>query len=215
MKLSLVIPVFNEQSRIKRGIDSAFDYLTRQTFSWELIIVDDGSTDKMAEVLSETINDQRSTSSRVHLLRTQRNFGKGHAIRVGVEAAEGDYIIFSDIDFSVPIEFTEEFLKALKKYDIAIGSRRLGESKVTKHQHQLRESLGQPHGDDTVVQQLGRLVVDHPRAHPIAIIRCPVRRRRRRRTPEHRPDERPLLVGQPVLALDPRTSHVVSRHHLD
>ena len=68
--------------------------------------------------------------------------GKGHAIRIGVEAAEGQLIFFSDIDFSVSLNQLPAFINALRKTDMAIGSRRLHDSNVIKHQNQLRETLG-------------------------------------------------------------------------
>lgn len=142
-KLSLIIPVYNEEKRVKKGLATALNYLKKQAYPWELIIIDDGSTDRTIGVLSATNYELLTTNYRVHILRTHRNFGKGHAIRLGVEAAEGDYIIFSDIDFSVPIESTEKFIAALKNNKVAIGSRRLRNSKVTKKQNKIRESLGQ------------------------------------------------------------------------
>jgi len=134
-KISIIIPVYNEEKRIKKGLATALNYLKKQAYPWELIIVNDGSID--------TTIDKIKMGDDIHLLNTHRNFGKGHAIRVGVEAAEGDYFIFSDIDFSVPIETTGQFIAALKNNKVVIGSRRLRESEVTKKQNKLRESLGQ------------------------------------------------------------------------
>ena len=135
MHLSIVIPVYNEAKRLKTGLDLVLNYLKLQPYSWEIIIVDDGSIDASTSGVA-------LGSPEVKLIRTAKNFGKGHAIRVGVEASRGEYIIFSDIDFSVPPEFISPFLIALKSTDIVIGSRRLRQSRVTQHQHFLRESLG-------------------------------------------------------------------------
>ena len=132
MDLSLVIPIYNETKRLSRGLKLALNYLKSQQFTWEIVVVDDGSTDIRTSV----------TNTEVKIIRTARNFGKGHAIRVGIDAAVGDYIVFSDIDFSVPITYLPQFLSALKKSDMAIGSRRLSESWIIKHQSLLRESLG-------------------------------------------------------------------------
>lgn len=140
MKLSLILPVFNESRRLKTGLTQAIDYLNRQNYSWEIIVVDDGSTDSSTSevVLSEV----EGTPGTVKFIRTSRNFGKGHAIRIGVEVATGDYIVFSDIDFSVAIDHLVQFLAALKSIDIAIASRRLPQSRIAQHQPLLRESLG-------------------------------------------------------------------------
>jgi len=133
--VSLILPVYNESKRIQTGLKAAISYLEKQPYSWEIIVVDDGSTDVNTSGVA-------LDSPEVKLIRTTRNFGKGHAIRVGVEASRGEYIIFSDIDFSVPPEFISPFLTVLKSTDIVIGSRRLRQSHVTQHQHFLRESLG-------------------------------------------------------------------------
>lgn len=135
VKLSLVIPVYNETQRLKAGLHTAINYLQKQTYSWEIIVVDDGSLDKTARIARQFIPP-------IHLLKTSRNFGKGHAIRTGVAAATGNYLIFSDIDFSVPITYLPKFLSALKTFDIVIGSRRLPTSHIARHQSLLRESLG-------------------------------------------------------------------------
>lgn len=145
MKLSLIIPVYNESRRINPGIRLALDYLHRQKYSWEIIVIDDGSTDSSTSEVAASRRDPAKrtwTPRTVKLIRIARNFGKGHAIRIGVEASRGDYIAFSDIDFSVPPQFISQFLFHLKSTDIVIGSRRLRKSRVIRHQHFLRESLG-------------------------------------------------------------------------
>jgi len=133
MKLSLVLPVYNETHRLKTGLKLALNYLKRQSYSWEIIVVDDGSTDASTSGVPRTVK----------LIKTSRNFGKGHAIHLGVAASRGDYIIFSDIDFSVPPRFITKFLSALKSADVVIASRRLSQSRIAKHQSYLRETLGQ------------------------------------------------------------------------
>lgn len=139
MKISLIIPVYNERSRIKPGLNLALDYLRLQPYSWEIIVIDDGSTDAST---SDRWSASWRNSPEVKLIRTSRNFGKGHAIRIGVAVASGDYIVFSDIDFSVSLDHLPKFLYALKRFDIAIASRRLPASRITQHQPFLRESLG-------------------------------------------------------------------------
>lgn len=131
--LSLIIPVYNEKKRFRKGLKTALDYLSSQQYTWELIIVDDGSTDG---------SNLNTLDPNFYILRTHKNFGKGHGLRLGVEAASGQHIIFSDIDFSVPIESIDHLLKSLNKYPVVIGSRRLGKSKVKKHQPILRETFG-------------------------------------------------------------------------
>lgn len=130
--LSLIIPIYNETRRLEKGLHHALAYLQSQSYSWEIILVDDGSTDNSAKLIPDQVS----------LIRTARNFGKGHAIRLGVEAAKGDYIFFSDIDFSVSLDHLPKFISQLKTHQVVIGSRRLSSSHITQHQPSIRESLG-------------------------------------------------------------------------
>ena len=139
-RLSLILPVFNESRRLEKGLSKAVRYLLAQKYSWEIIVVDDGSTDSTPLIYSRFIHHYPQLP--VYYMRIAHNFGKGHAVRVGVEAAGGNIIIFSDIDFSVSLDHIPFFLTALDTADIAIASRRLFDSKVTKHQPKIRESLG-------------------------------------------------------------------------
>lgn len=138
MYLSLLIPAFNEALRIKPGLEKAIDFLKKQDFSWEIIVINDGSQDNTTTIVSSLAKKEKN----LKLISSGKNFGKGHSIRLGVEAASGDFIVFSDADFSVPIKFTPLFLKKLKKVDMVCGSRRIEGSRITKHQNFFRESLG-------------------------------------------------------------------------
>jgi dolichyl-phosphate beta-glucosyltransferase len=137
--LSLVIPVYNETQRLSKGLKYALDYLSKQKYTWEVILVDDGSTDKtyfFAQKISKNI-------SKCKILQHATNLGKGAAIRTGILYAQGKYILFSDIDFSTPITELPKLLKSLKNHQIAIGVRRHKNSRVMVHQKPLRELLGQ------------------------------------------------------------------------
>lgn len=139
-KLSLIIPIFNETRRLEKGLDHALSYLQTQSYPWEIIVVNDGSTDNTQKLASKILSSLASAP--IYLLNIPKNFGKGHALRCGVEIATGDMIFFSDIDFSVSLTHLPAFISALQTADIAIASRRLSDSKVTKHQPTIRESLG-------------------------------------------------------------------------
>ena len=77
------------------------------------------------------------------LLRHEKNYGKGRAVRTGMQAAKGDILLFSDADFSTPIEESQKLLNCLLQgYDVAIGSRALPDSNVEIHQSWARETLG-------------------------------------------------------------------------
>lgn len=140
MELSLIIPAYNEELRISATLQHILDYLHRQGESFEILIVDDGSTDHTRAVVQYFIEHY---PQEVKLLKNPRNRGKGYSIKRGVEEATGDIILFSDADLSTPIEEMEKLLPYLKEdYDIAIGSRALPESKIMVHQPWYRENMG-------------------------------------------------------------------------
>jgi dolichyl-phosphate beta-glucosyltransferase len=130
--VSLIIPVYNETVRLTSGLEKILLYLSHQKYSWELIIVDDGSTPPV------TIH-KKFPISVYHL---PMNSGKGRAIAYGVEKARGRTILFTDIDLSVPIETIQPVLTALKQYPVVIGSRRTEGAKIVVHQTAARELSG-------------------------------------------------------------------------
>lgn len=127
--LSLVIPAYNEQSRLPTTLEKMRAFLSRATFGYEVLVVDDGSQDRTAAVVEEAACD----FPHLRLLR-ERHRGKGHAVRKGMLAASGHYVMFCDADLSMPIEEVVKFPEALRgPYRIAIasrevaGARRVGE----------------------------------------------------------------------------------------
>lgn len=138
--LSLVIPAFDETARIGPSLREMAAYLAEQPFASELLVVDDGSRDGTFEVLRELAP---SLPVPLRGLRCARNRGKGHAIKVGVAAAAGERVLFSDADLSTPIEESERLLAALDAgADVAIGSRKIEGANITVHQPWLRERMG-------------------------------------------------------------------------
>lgn len=137
--ISIIVPVFNEENRVEAGFPSLFSYLENNFEKWEVIYVDDGSTDRTYTKLE--LAAQKYPGLR--LLRIPTNTGKGNAVRQAFQVSEGDLIIFSDADFSTPIEEIETLFSYIDKgFDIAIGSRSLDESNVEIRQAWLRQSLG-------------------------------------------------------------------------
>lgn len=116
-RVSLIVPVYNEEHRL-HTLSRILRFLQGQPFEWEWLIVDDGSTDRTAELVEAFARPYE----RVRLLRAPHG-GKGHAVRTGMLAARGQLCFFSDIDLSVPIEELPRFLPALERADVAIGSR--------------------------------------------------------------------------------------------
>ncbi len=136
--LSVIIPAYNEEKRLPESLKSALDFLKRQPYSWEIIVSDDGSSDGTARLAREMLQGYPH-----QVLVAPANRGKGHAVRQGILAAEGQYVLHSDADFSTPIEEVSRFLKYLENdFDIVIGSRALPDSKIEIHQNLLRETMG-------------------------------------------------------------------------
>ncbi|MCS6808061.1 MAG: glycosyltransferase family 2 protein [Bacteroidota bacterium] len=137
--LSLIIPAYNEANRLEPSLCKALEYFECCSYSVEILVVNDGSTDATREV-AERVAMQ---DARVRLLEQPYNMGKGAAVRCGMMAAEGEYRIFSDADFSTPIHEVERVLERLEQgVDVCIGSRGLRPSLVGKHQPWYREKLG-------------------------------------------------------------------------
>jgi dolichyl-phosphate beta-glucosyltransferase len=123
--LSVVIPAYNESARLPDSLQKVLDYLETRDYPYEVLVVDDGSSDNTAGLAEDFIKQSaiRSPQSAIRVIRNPHR-GKGYAVRTGMLAAQGRYILYSDADFSAPIEEVEKLLKYLQgKYDIAIGSR--------------------------------------------------------------------------------------------
>lgn len=137
--LSLIIPAYNEAFRIRQTIQTAARYLEARDYTWELVIVDDGSVDGTLDAAKSCLGE----SSQIRLISYQPNRGKGYAVRQGVFAARGEYIAFSDADFSAPLEELSKLFDAIDRgYEVAIGSRAVKESQLGAHQPLYRELGG-------------------------------------------------------------------------
>lgn len=137
-KLSIVIPAYNEEQRIGKTLDRICDYM-KGSGPYELIVVDDGSSDNTAGVVREAMEKHPAIS----LLQNGVNRGKGYSVRRGVLHSKGRFILMSDADLSTPIEEIEKLYKELEDgYDISIGSRALSESLILKRQPWYRQLMG-------------------------------------------------------------------------
>ncbi len=118
--LSVVIPAYNEEGRIELTLNEVHAYLCREHADFELIVVDDGSSDGTAALVSEFAEKH----SGVELVSYSANRGKGHAVRVGMLRARGNLILFCDADLATPIEELVGLNEAMQAgAEIAIGSR--------------------------------------------------------------------------------------------
>ena len=119
--LSVVIPAFDEEQRIVDTLGKVVDYLGSQSYTWEVVVVDDGSTDDTASVVSSFSPDCGNLS-----LISVSHGGKGWAVNKGMLRARGEYRFLCDADLSMPIEHLSRFLPPENGgYDIAIGSREI------------------------------------------------------------------------------------------
>lgn len=129
--LSVVIPAYNEEINLKRGVlDSVSEYLKKKDFTWEVLILNDGSKDGSAKILKEFCSRRKGFE-----FFDEPHRGKGGTIIRGSELASGRYILFTDMDQSTPIDQFDKFIKKFKNgSDVVIGSRdgRPGQSFVRK-----------------------------------------------------------------------------------
>lgn len=134
--ISVVIPAFNESARIVYTLNSILQYAARGGRIVEIIVVDDGSTDGTASIVTGLVT-RRAASDEVAadadpaiwVIRSERNFGKGHSVRKGMVQAVGDAVLMCDADMSAPIRQVERLLAALDTgCEVAIGSRDMPEA---------------------------------------------------------------------------------------
>lgn len=117
--LSIIIPAYNEEHRLPRTLEQIFTFLDKQSYTAEILIVENGSNDRTFEVAQKFAKQRK----RVHLFREEKR-GKGNAVRRGMLEAQGLYRFLCDADLSMPIPEVNKFLPpVLKDVDIAIGSR--------------------------------------------------------------------------------------------
>lgn len=144
---SVVIPCFNEEQRLPDTVERIERYLDARKAAYELILVDDGSTDRTRAVMDAAARHHAS----VRIEAMPHNRGKGRALATGVAAAKGDEILVTDADLSTPIEELEKLQAALDRgAGIAIASRALRGSRVEVSQPLYRVLMGK--GFNLIVQ---------------------------------------------------------------
>jgi dolichyl-phosphate beta-glucosyltransferase len=138
--LSVVVPVYNESHRLPATLERVAAYLALRDRTFEVLVVDDGSTDGTAQAARVTLG---RLGIRGQVLRHEPNRGKGASVRRGMLAAGGRQVLFTDADLSTPIEEIERLEAALGTgAHVAIGSRAIDRSTVEKRQNPLRDGLG-------------------------------------------------------------------------
>jgi glycosyltransferase involved in cell wall biosynthesis len=136
--ISVVMPAFNEQRRIGPSIEAVCAFLRESGRTWELIVVDDGSSDLTGSVANALVQRE----SRIKVIRSPRNSGKGHAVRAGVLMSHGQEVLISDADLSTPIREVELLWARRQGAVAAIGSRFRPGSRIEVHQNPVRRVLG-------------------------------------------------------------------------
>lgn len=118
--LSVVIPCFDEMANLQKGVlDKVEHFLRKQKYSFEVIIVDDGSTDGSVNFLKRFVKEYRDFS-----LIQSEHLGKAGAVTKGVLQAKGKYILFTDMDQATPIEEINKLLPEFDSgFEVVIGSR--------------------------------------------------------------------------------------------
>lgn len=134
-KLSVVIPAFNEEKRIRETLESVDAYLRKQKYSYEIIVVDNGSNDNTCDVVKEY--QKTKVKNLVRLCLSESIGAKGSAVKLGIlNYAKGDFIVFMDADDATPISEIDKLWPYFKNndYQVVIGSRYLTTANVTAKQ---------------------------------------------------------------------------------
>jgi dolichyl-phosphate beta-glucosyltransferase len=152
--VSIIIPIYNEEHRIRRTLESVYEYIRAQARDVEVIAVDDGSTDSTTAILSDT----QAWFPQLRVIANKHR-GKAVAVRTGIFAAQGHFVVFTDADLSAPLTELPRLLQPLEHgCDVSIGSRegfgarRIGEP-FSRHvlgrgfNYLVRLLLGQPFRD--------------------------------------------------------------------
>ena len=115
MNLSVVIPVYNEEKGVLRGIDAVKKSLEKLSAEWEIIAVNDGSRDGTAEVLKRIPN--------IKVVSHNANRGYGASLKTGILAAKYENIAITDADNTYPVDKLPEFFADMSDYDMVVGAR--------------------------------------------------------------------------------------------
>jgi dolichyl-phosphate beta-glucosyltransferase len=137
--LSIVIPAYNEETRLGDSLAKIGAYLDGSGIAAEILVVDDGSKDRTAEIASVALSGRRG-----RVARNGENRGKGFSVRRGVLEAQGRFVLITDADLSTPIGDHAKLAAAIRDRDLdaAIGSRALPSSDVQVSQGWLRQTMG-------------------------------------------------------------------------
>lgn len=117
---SIVIPVFNEEDAVVKTVEDIYDFMSKNHISFEIILVDDGSTDKSVEKIENFIENKYDN---VKIIYHNRNLGYGAALKSGFKISKYDYIVITDADATYPNTQIPKLLKYINDYDMVVGAR--------------------------------------------------------------------------------------------
>ena len=140
LDLSIIVPAYNEESRLPKTLDCIVAYVRARPYRAEILVVDDGSSDATATL----VQAYGQMHPEFRLVSNGTNRGKGYSVRHGMLEARGEIALFTDADLSTPIEEADKLLAAMRDqgYDAAIGSRALDRTLIEIHQSVIREQAG-------------------------------------------------------------------------
>jgi len=141
--ISVVVPVYNEEERLKIVIEALLKSWPKRYSLKEVIFVDDGSADKTREILAA----KRKILSKklgviVKVMGYKDNCGKGYAVKTGLAAAKGEWALLIDVDMSTPFSELAKFEKVSTNNEVVVGTRKNGHSTVVVAQPLYRQVLG-------------------------------------------------------------------------
>jgi glycosyltransferase involved in cell wall biosynthesis len=144
VKLSIVIPAYNEESRIGTSLHAVLDFVLRQPHAAEVIVVNDGSNDLTADVVNSHVTEYKIAGVELRMITNTPNRGKGYSVKRGVTEARGEMVLFTDADLSSPITEATKLMRPLEdgRADIVFGSRALDRSLIAVRQPLARDFGG-------------------------------------------------------------------------
>lgn len=145
MFLSVIIPAYNEEKRLPKTLEKVQEYLKKQDYEYEVIVVDDGSSDNTKVVVSDVVK----TMPGFRLISYQPNHGKGYAVKTGMLEAKGEWRLLMDADSSTDLSEIEKLEKFKQEFDVIIGSRYLNKDSIKVKQPLSRR----------IVSRLGNLMI--------------------------------------------------------
>ncbi|GMV38398.1 MAG: hypothetical protein AMXMBFR64_01140 [Myxococcales bacterium] len=137
-KLTVVIPAYNEAERIGPTLDRIIAWLAENIRDYEILVVDDGSTDSTTDVVARRMQH----THQVRIVRNPGNRGKGWSVRRGMLDGEGDHLLMTDADLSTPMEELHHLAPHISTHDVVIGSRATQGARILRHQPIYREWMG-------------------------------------------------------------------------